>query len=199
MKVYHWAEKLDKIIFKFMYGVSILAAVALMAVAVLCTVDSLSAKFFSVSVPNGQDWVTYLIIPIVFLAMGYLQVERGNTVVDLLSNKFPKALNHVLQIFGNILGAVLSAYLAYCEFGLMASKLSTLAKSSSSANAFFVWPFAMIVAVGYLLVAVSFAWCAVRVVVITPHRRMGYIGPKPEDEQDLPKTAAASDRKGEQQ
>jgi len=167
------AQKIDKVVFKFMYVVSIFAAIALMVCAVLCTVDSLSTAIFSFSIPNGTEWVTYLNIPIVFLAMGYLQVERGNTVVDLLSRKFPKVLNIGMQIFGNVLGAVLSGYLAYCEFGLTISKFTSLTRSSASGDAFYVWPFALCIAIGYALVATAFAWCAVRVITIPPEKRMG--------------------------
>lgn len=124
MKVCKWAEAVDKVIFKFMYGVSILAGIALIITALLCTVDSLSAKIFSYSIPNGTDLITYLNIPIVFLAMGFIQVERGNTVVDLISNKFPKPVQKAVQIFGYLLGAFISAYLAVCEFNLTSQKLS---------------------------------------------------------------------------
>lgn len=177
MKVCKWAETIDKIIFKFMYGVSILAGVALIITALLCTVDSLSAKIFSFSIPNGTDLVTYLNIPIVFLSMGFIQVERGNTVVDLVSNKFPGAVQKAVQIFGYLLGAFISIFLAVCEFNLTMNKLSTGARSSAAGNSFVVWPFALVVAIGYLLVGIAFLWCIFRVLFIAPERRMGALIP----------------------
>jgi TRAP-type mannitol/chloroaromatic compound transport system permease small subunit len=178
MKVCIWAEKVDKIVFKFMYFVSVLAGISLIIAALLCTVDTLSARIFSYSLPNGTDWVTYLNIPIVFLAMGFIQVERGNTVVDLLSSKFPETLEKVVQIFGSVIGVCISLFLAYCEFTLTISKLSTGAKSSSAGNAFVVWPFALIIAIGYLLVGISFLWGIFRIILIAPERRMGAFIPE---------------------
>jgi len=177
MKVCKWAETVDRIVFKFMYGVSVLAGVALIITALLCTVDSLSAKIFSFSIPNGTDLVTYLNIPIVFLAMGFIQVERGNTVVDLVSGKFPVPVQKAVQIFGYMLGAFISIFLAVCEFHLMMTKLTTGARSSAAGNAFAVWPFALAIAIGYLLVGIAFIWCIFRVLLIAPERRMGVLIP----------------------
>lgn len=177
MKSCKWAEAVDKVVFKFMYGVSILAAIALILTAVLCTVDSLSAKILSYSIPNGTDWVTYLNIPIVFLAMGFIQVERGNTVVDLVCSKFPKGMQKVVQVFGYLLGTFISGYLAVCEFDLTGQKLATGAKASAAGNSFVVWPFALIIAIGYLLVAIAFIWCIFRVFLIPPEKRQGALIP----------------------
>lgn len=168
-----WAEKVDKVVFKFMYYVSILAAIALVIAALLCTVDSLSTTIFSRSVPNGTAWVSYLNIPVVFLAMGFIQVERGNTIVDLLFKRFPKPMKTVIEFFGCLLGFAISAYLAYLQFGLTMDKMSTGAKASSAANSFVIWPFALVICIGYGLVAISFLWCIFRIFLIPPERRQG--------------------------
>ncbi len=76
MKECLWAKKVDKVVFKSLWGVSILSGACLLIVAVLCTIDAFGAKFFSHSVPNGTEWVTFLNIPVVFFAMGFIQVER---------------------------------------------------------------------------------------------------------------------------
>ena len=188
-----FAEKIDKVIFKFMYGVSIVAALALMIAALVCSVDALSTKIFSFSLPNGTEWVTYLNIPIVFLAMGYVQVERGNTTVDLISKRFPQAVQKAIQVFGCFLGFLISGFLAYCAFSLTLDKLSSGAKSSSAAIAFPVWPFALVIAIGYALTAISFLWCIFRIFLIPPERRQGaFIMPEPAME-GAPAEAATAD------
>lgn len=192
MKIHAWAEKIDRIVFKIMYGFSLAAAVALIIIAVLSTVDSLGTAIFSKSVPNGTDWVTYLNIPVVFLSMGFIQVERGNTVVDLLSNKFPKVIQKGVKIFGYALGTFLCAFLCKCEFSLMMDKLTSGTRSSSAGNAFPVWPFAAIIAIGYLTVAVAFLWSIFREIWIAPDRRMGALPPQ---EAALPPQVAAESLK----
>lgn len=179
---HHWAKKIDCIIFKIMWGISALAGVSLVVVALLCTVDAFGAKLFSSSVPNGTEWVTYLNIPVVFLAIAFIQIERGHTTVDLLSSKFPKWLRKVISTIGNLLGIFISGYVGMCEWRLMLDKMRTAAKASSSANSFVIWPFACIVALGFFLLMVSFIWCLIREFVLEPQERMGAL-PMPEKEE----------------
>lgn len=173
MKEHPVALRIDKAVFRFMHAVSMASMVALLAVAVICSVDSLSTKIFSTSIPSGTDWVTYLNIPVVFLAMGFLQVERGNTVVDLLSNKFPPVVQKVIRTASNVLGTAICGYLGYCQFRLTADKFAKHAMSSSQMSAFPVWPFALIIAIGYSLVAVSFFWCIFREYLVPDDQRAG--------------------------
>lgn len=175
MKVHKKAEKLDKIIFKLMYFISMLSGICLLLVAVLCTIDSLLSKFLSVSIPSGTDWVTYLNIPVVFLSMGYIQIERGNTVVDILSSKFPKKMDKIVKVCAYFLSVLLCAYLGKCGFSIMIDKINKHAMSSGQMSAFSVWPFAMIIAVGYTLAAIAFLWCIIREFLIPPEKRAGAV------------------------
>lgn len=192
MKIHKRAETVDKIIFKIMKGVSWLAGISLLAVAVLCTIDALSAKFLSVSVPSGTDWVTYMNIPVVFLSMGFIQVERGNTVVDLLSCKFPKKVEKVVKVAGYAIAVFMCAFLGKCGFDMMLDKLQKHTLSSGQMSAFPVWPFALIVALGYTLAAVSFFWCILREFLIAPERRMGALPPGEMSETGAPQGAVMS-------
>ncbi|MBQ8663958.1 MAG: TRAP transporter small permease [Eubacterium sp.] len=182
MKIHARAEKVDKIIFKIMYAVSVLAGISLMVVAVLCTVDALASKFLSFSIPSGTDWVTFLNIPIVFLAMGYIQVERGNTAVDILSSKYPPKIGKMIRVGSCIVATLICVFLGYCGFEVMMDKIVKHTLSSAQMSAFPVWPFALMVAVGYSLAAVSFFWCIIREFLIPPERRMGAMPPAPEKE-----------------
>ena len=171
------AEKIDKVVYKIMYVVSLFAALSLVVAALVCTVDSLSTKIFSYSLPNGTEWVTYLNIPIVFLAIGFIQVERGSTTVDIVSQKFPNGLKKVLEFIGYFFGFVISVFLTYCEINLTITKISTGAKSSAAAIAFPVWPFALVIAIGYGMAAIAFLWCLFRMFLIPPEKRQGAMVP----------------------
>lgn len=192
MKIHKRAETVDKIIFKIMKGVSWLAGISLLAVAVLCTVDALSSKFLSASVPSGTDWVTYMNIPVVFLSMGFIQVERGNTVVDLLSCKFSKKVEKAVKVAGYAIAVFMCGLLGRCGFVMMMEKLQKHTLSSGQMSAFPVWPFALIVALGYTLAAVSFFWCILREFLIVPERRMGALPPGGADGTGAPQGAVMS-------
>lgn len=173
------AKKIDKVIFKIMWGVSVLSGISLFAVAILCTVDALGGKLFSVSIPNGTEIVTYLNIPVVFFAMAFIQVERGHTTVDLFSGRFPKPVQTVIHLIGYVLGAVICGYVGYCSFQLVLDKFATHAKASASATSFVVWPFALVIVAGFALISFAFLWCVFREFLIPPSERMGAL-PVPE-------------------
>lgn len=173
------AKNIDKIFFKVMWGVSVVSGVSLFAVAILCTVDALGGKFFSASIPNGTEIVTYLNIPVVFFSMAFIQVERGHTTVDLLSGHFPRGVQTAIHLIGYLLGTLICGYVGYCSFMLTLDKYNTHAKASAAASSFAVWPFALVTAVGFVLIAVSFFWCIFREFLIPPAERMGAL-PIPE-------------------
>lgn len=182
MKDHLWAKKVDKAIFKGLWGVSLLSGGSLVIVALLCTVDALGAKFFSASVPNGTEWVTFLNIPVVFFAMGFIQVERGHTVVDIIAGKFPPIIKKAIKIVGDLLGAFICIVVGYFEIILTMDKYGSASRASSASTSFLVWPFALIIAIGFFTVAVAFAWSIFREVLIPVNERMGAI---PEDENQL--------------
>lgn len=173
------AKKIDKIIFKAMWGVSLLSGLSLLAVAILCTADALGSKLFSASIPNGTEIVTYLNIPVVFFAMAFIQVERGHTTVDLFSGHFPKGIQRTIHLAGYVLGALICAFVGYCSFQLVLDKYKTSAKASAAASSFVVWPFAVVIVIGFVLIAAAFVWCVFREFLIPPEERMGAL-PTPE-------------------
>ena len=57
------------------------------------------------------------------------------------------------------------------------TKITTGAKSSAAAIAFPVWPFAMVIAIGYGMAAIAFLWCLFRMFLIPPEKRQGAMVP----------------------
>ena len=155
-------SRIDPIVNRCMWDIAIVCGICLVVTAVICTCDALLSKFFSVSIPNGIEWVTYLNIPVVFFALAYIQVDRGHTTVDLLCAKFPQKVQKVIKVVGDVLGMVVCLFSGYCAMRLTADKFSTMTKSSSASNAFVIWPFVLVIAIGFVAVGVAFAWCIVR-------------------------------------
>ncbi len=155
-------KKIDRMVYRTTWAVSIISGACLLITAILCTADALLSKLLSTSIPNGTEWVTYLNIPVVFCAIAYIQMDRGHTSVDLICRKFPLALQKLIRIVGDVLGALVCGFAGYCAWKLTADKLRTVARSSSAANAFVIWPFAAFIALGFLLVTAAFAWCIIR-------------------------------------
>lgn len=170
-------HKIDSVIFKFMKCLSYLSGVALIMVAVICSADAISANFFGSSITNAKDFVTYLNIPVVFFAIAFVQVERGHTHIDLLMDKFPKVVQKVIMTASYILGCVISVLITWRGWVYMIQKLETLAKASSARTSFIVWPFALVVVIGFGLLAVAMLWSAIREWTVPEEERCGYLAP----------------------
>ena len=123
----------------------------------------------------------------VFFAIAFVQVERGHTHIDLLLDKFPKIVQKVIMFLSYLLGCAVSTLISWRSFVLMQQKLSTLAKAGSSRTSFVVWPFAVVVFVGFALLAVAMLWSAIREWTVPVEERAGYLAPETvvfEDEEE---------------
>lgn len=170
-------KRIDKIVFQFFRILSFASAAALVAVAVLCTANVFTTKLFKFGILNATDLVTYLNIPVVFLAIAFIQVERGHTNIDLLLDKFPKLIQQIIMFLSYLLGCAVCAFIGWREVTLTAEKFANLAKASQARTSFVVWPFAAIVAIGFITLAIAMLWCALREFVIPKEERCGYMPP----------------------
>lgn len=154
--------RLDNGIFKVMKVISYASAVCLLVITILSTFDVFSSKLFHSGITNATDIVTYLNIPVVFLSAAYVQLERGHTHIDLIYTHFPKPVQKLIHIIGNLAGIGVSGFCCFRAVVLTMSKIDTVAKSSSAASAFIIWPFAALIALGFLLLSVAFFWSLIR-------------------------------------
>jgi TRAP-type mannitol/chloroaromatic compound transport system permease small subunit len=160
--------RFDNAIFNVMKWISYISAICLLIITLLSTADVVASKFFRHGITNATDIVTYLNIPVVFLSAAYVQLERGHTHIDLIYTHFPRWGQKIVHTVGNILGAGVSAFIGYRAVLFTVQKLQILEKSSSAASAFVTWPFAALIALGFLLMAVAFLWSLVREFVLPP-------------------------------
>lgn len=174
--------RFDNGIFNVMKWISYVSPVCLLVITLLSTADVVASKIFSHGITNATDIVTYLNIPVVFLSAAYVQLERGHTHIDLIYTHFPQWGQKTVHTVGNILGVGVSAFIGYLAVLSTVQKLKIVEKSSSSASAFVVWPFAAVIAIGFLLMAAAFLWNLVREFVLPP--RMEFA--PPEAPEDLP-------------
>jgi TRAP-type mannitol/chloroaromatic compound transport system permease small subunit len=163
--------RFDNGIFNTMKWISYVSAACLLVITLLSTADVMTSKLFSRSITNATDIVTYLNIPVVFLTAAYVQLERGHTHIDLIYKHFPMWGQKIIHTVGNILGVGLSAFIGYRAVLSTIQKFQIVEKSSSSASAFIVWPFAALIALGFLLMAVAFLWSLVREFVLPPRAK----------------------------
>lgn len=141
----------------------------------VCLVGIMLVAFFNVlgeklraaglpvtGIPASTEIIQYLHIPVVFLAAAYVTLDRGHTRIDLLSSHFPKVLQTFFEILGNLCGVGICAFISWRGFIQMFKFIERNKMSSVTGIGFPLWPFALIMAVGFAMLAVSFLWAIVR-------------------------------------
>lgn len=142
-------EKCDHVIVKATRYISYLSGVFLIAIMLIAFFNVIGEKLkiagvpFAGGVPMASALIQYFHIPVVFLAAGYVTLDRGHTSIDMLSSHFPKVVQKFFIVLGHLLGAAISFFISYrAFFVLMARDIKNgVTISTSFTNAWPEWPF----------------------------------------------------------
>ncbi|QCX33877.1 TRAP transporter small permease [Caloramator sp. E03] len=160
-------EKVDRVIVKIIKSISYISGVCLVGIMLTAFFNVLGEKLKVLGIPvsgipASTEIIQYLHIPVVFLAAAYVTLERGHTRIDMISSKFPTILQKIFNTFGNICGILICAFISQRGFLQMSKYIKRKQMSSVSGIGFPLWPFALILAVGFALLSFSFLWCIIR-------------------------------------
>ena len=160
-------DKLDSWVVRIIRAVSYVSGACLVGIMLVAFFNVIGEKLRQAGlpvtgIPASTEIIKYLHIPVVFLAMSYVTLDRGHTRIDLLSAHFPKWLQQVCTTLGNLLGCAVSVIITWRAFVQMGKHIARHTMSSVSGVGFPLWPFSLITAIGFALLAVSFVWAIVR-------------------------------------
>lgn len=162
-------EKADTVVVSILKYVSYISGVCLVLIMLVAFFNVLGEKIFHTGIPASMDIIQYLHIPVVFLACGYVTLDNGHTKVDLLSRRLPDRVQKVVTTVGYLLAAFICAFVGARAVVQMQKFMATHAKSSTTGIGFAKWPFALILAVGFFLLAFSFLWAISRQYIRRPN------------------------------
>ena len=159
--------KIDGMICKALRAVTYVSMVCLVGIMLVAFFDVVGSKLHTVGlpikgVPAANEIIQYLHIPMVYLAAAYVTLDRGHTKIDLLSSKFHKTVQKIFNIIGYLLGIGLCGIISWRGWIQMGKYISRHTMSSVSGTKFALWPFALIMVIGFVLLAISFVWAIVR-------------------------------------
>ncbi len=154
--------KADTIITKGMKYCSYISGITLAVMAIWATVNVIYSKISMNSIPSTTDWIAYLLVPTVFLAVGIEILDSGLISVDLITGRFPEAVQKLIATVGYLIGAALSVLMCQQQFVSMVNLVKTKKMSSVDKLAFRIWPFSLITAVGLALMALAMIWFVIR-------------------------------------
>lgn len=154
---------------------SYLAGLGLLSIVVVLVVDVVGWKLFKHPFPTATDFVKYMNVVAVFFAVAFIQTDRGSVAIELLQKRLPLRAKAVLRTFAWLAGMAVCFYCAYTGCRLVARHLEHLTRSDPPLS-FLIWPFSMVMVVGFILLGVSFVVSGVRDLVECRERRARYGG-----------------------
>lgn len=157
--------KVDAAIVRVFKWISYSSAACLFFMAILATANVIYSKIFSNTIPSSTDWITYMMIPVVYLAIGYMVLDRGLITVDFLEKHYSQWLKNVILVVFYIIGVVVDLLVAVRVFNQMKLYFQTNKISSTSALHFPLWPFYLILSLGMFIFAAAMCWTVVRVFI----------------------------------
>lgn len=160
--------KADRIITRITKWYSMIATICIIVAMVLCVLDVITSKVFNFTISMGVELVTWLLIPIVYTTLAYIQLDGGHINVDLVQKHLPKSVNNVINTINCLLGCALCTFTGYRSWVLAMSYLAKHQKSSLASYGFVLWPFAMLIAIGFFSLAFSYIWTILRMLFKSP-------------------------------
>ena len=163
--------KVDSMICRIAGTISKVTPFIIIIMALGATVNVIINKTLGTSIPSVNDWISFLMIPVVWLCLAQVTLKGKLVSVDFLSKHFPVILNRIIQALGYLIGAAVTFYIMTRQWSLMKSNYESGKLSSTSGLNFVLWPFSAILAIGLGLSALAFIWMSVRQFV--PERQEG--------------------------
>ena len=157
-----WFEKTDRVIMSIVKTISYVSGVCLVGIMIVAFFNVLGEKILHHGLPGSTEIITYLHVPVVFLAAAYVTLDNGHTTIDLLLKHFPRGVQKVLATIANIIACCICMFVSYNGFVRMGELMSHHTRSSTTGFGFPIWPFALLFSVGMIELGLTFIWSIVR-------------------------------------
>lgn len=140
---------------------SYIAVVPMFLIMLLAVMDVVGGKLFNQSIQSSTEMIQYMNVPLVCLAMGFVEHQSGHTRIQVLTRHYPRVLQKALYVLGSLIGCVVSLFVAYMAVSLMAINIERMTPIQATSS-IPVWPFVLCLIVGYVLTALAFIYSGVR-------------------------------------
>jgi TRAP-type C4-dicarboxylate transport system permease small subunit len=170
--------RLDRGFKTFSRWMSYLGAGALAVITIVCFIDVVGSKLSLGGIPSQFDLIANLNLVMVFMAAFYVQMDRGSVSIELAQDHFPRLVKLAVRVFGDLLGAGVSFFVAYRGFYYLADFWESH-KSAAGVWHFPVWPFQAVLVFGSVCLGLAFLFAIARDITDCRLRR-GKYAPRPE-------------------
>ena len=150
---------------KFYNILTIVSVIAVSIVIIICVVDVIGSKLFAHPFAPAYEMTQMLSVPLVFFAVGSVQMGRGMMRIDLIANKLPKLMQRIINIIASICGVILCTFLAYRSW-VYAYGTMYLNHIKTTGNVkLLMWPFGMLLVVGLATLAIAYVFTTLRYIL----------------------------------
>ncbi len=161
--------KIDNAVENVFKWLSYVSAVLTFMIAVLVTINIITTKLLSWSIPSATDYVSYMFCALFYFAIGYVRLTQGLVAVDIFTQRFPPIVNDIITVFSDLVAIGLYGMIGCFALPLMQKNMKYHVSSSSATGSFELWPFNAIVMIFALLFALTMVWHIVRLFVYKQH------------------------------
>ena len=138
-------EKLEAFLNKILMLIGSVAVLSLMALA---TANVVLRFFFNAPYRGAYEVVGFLGAIVIAFSLGYTQKRKGHIVVDILTERFPKRINRILDAINYFITMIFFAIVSWQLF-VWGIKIAKSGEVSETIKIIF-HPFVYCVAVGFL-------------------------------------------------
>jgi TRAP-type C4-dicarboxylate transport system permease small subunit len=151
-KMWHLVETGIKAISKAGAYVS---AVCMGIIMVLATLDIMTSKFFGFSIPGSAELIEQLNVPLVFMGIAFVQLERGHMRVDVLDNYLPAIFITILKYAGYLL-AMFTCFIMSWRAATLTGRMIETGELSQGLDFLPLWPFTVSLSLGCALLFIVY-------------------------------------------
>lgn len=167
-------RSIDDKVMAFFHLFANISAIALVVILLIAVIDVIGAKLhkagllWASGISNSTAIIKFCHIPLVFLAVGFVTLDQGHTRIDLICGKFPRWLEKGVLFLSHILGIAISVFIAYGTYTQIFVSDLKFQKTVSGipGNGMAKWPFTLFFIVGFTLLALSFLWSMIRMIIV---------------------------------
>ena len=135
------ASKSVNVAFAWLAGISMILMVVLVVANTLL-------RSFHVPIQGTSEIVGWLGAVTIAFALGYTQLEKGHVFIDMLVEKFPKALQKIIEILVSLVNTFFSAMISWqlIKYGINVMKTVQLSQTLQVA----FYPLIFAVSIGFM-------------------------------------------------
>ena len=145
----------------------ILSAASVGAMMVFAVVDVVGSKFFNWALKGAAEFIEELNVLLVFLAIGYVELERGHIRIAVFEKFLFKGVIHILNLFRYLIGMLVIGILSWRTL-IFGQKMLAAGVAKNSPIDFPIWPSAMVVFLGFAFLTSAFILLFVKEIIARP-------------------------------